>query len=81
MNGESATLKETVENAADGSYSFTKLEYTGADLAKDADGNYVATTKTYKVVANSKYLTKARDILLEIRPMSEIRKVLNIKSK
>ena len=36
-------------NKADGSYSFGKIEYTEADLDKDASGNYVATTKTYKV--------------------------------
>ncbi len=43
-------LIETVTNAADGSYSFTAIGYTGSDLDKDADGNYVETTKTYKVV-------------------------------
>ena len=46
-NGEEI---ETVSNAADGSYSFTKLEYTDADLDKDEDGHYLETTKTYKVV-------------------------------
>ena len=36
-------------NAADGSYSFTVIEYTGEDLDTDANGNYIETTKTYKV--------------------------------
>ena len=44
------TLLETVSNVADGSYSFKKLDYTGTDLDKDADGNYVKTTKNYRVV-------------------------------
>ena len=42
-------LKETAKNAVDGSYSFTKIEYTGNDLATDSEGNFVTTTKTYKV--------------------------------
>ena len=43
-------LLETVTNKADGSYSFKTLKYTGDDLDKDADGNYVDTKKNYKVV-------------------------------
>ena len=50
LNGDEEQLVETVTNKADGSYSFTTIEYTGSDLATDADGNYVETTKTYKVV-------------------------------
>ena len=50
LNGDEEQLVETVTNKADGSYSFTTIEYTGSDLDKDADGNYAETTKTYKVV-------------------------------
>ena len=48
--GENTTPLQTVTNAADGSYRFTKIEYTEADLNKDTAGSYVETTKTYKVV-------------------------------
>ena len=50
LNGDEEQLVETVTNGADGSYSFKKISYTGKDLDTDADGNYVETTKTYKVV-------------------------------
>ena len=50
LYGADGKLIESVKNAADGSYSFSKIAYTGADLDKDANGNYVKTTKTYKVV-------------------------------
>jgi pilin isopeptide linkage protein/LPXTG-motif cell wall-anchored protein len=72
--GEEAqeTFKETVTNAADGSYSFTKIEYSGADLDKDAEGKYVPTTKTYKVVekkgtdASVTYDTKTYNITVTL---------------
>ena len=44
------TLMESVPNAADGSYSFTTIEYTGDDLETNDDGTYKPTEKTYKVV-------------------------------
>ena len=47
---EDEKLLQTTTNAADGSYAFEKIEYTGDDLKKDADGNYVPTTKIYTVV-------------------------------
>ena len=49
--GDGTEPIQTVTNAADGSYSFTKIAYTGEDLGKDTEGNYNKTaTKTYKVV-------------------------------
>ena len=40
-----------MSNAADGSYSFSEIKYTGDDLGKDTEGNYNKTAiKTYKVV-------------------------------
>ena len=47
---EDGKLLETVSNEADGSYSFTTLSYTGDDLDRDEDGNYMDTTKEYRVV-------------------------------
>ena len=41
-------LKDTVTNK-NGTFSF-KIEYSGADLVTDDDGNYVQTTKLYKLV-------------------------------
>ena len=38
---------QTATNAADGSVTFEAIEYTGANLDTDDDGNYVETTKTY----------------------------------
>ena len=48
--GDGTDPIQTVTNAEDGSYSFTKIEYTGDDLDTNADGSFAETTKTYKVV-------------------------------
>ena len=47
--GEEFVKIDEATNAADGSYSFTVIEYTDEDLDTDANGNYIETTKTYKV--------------------------------
>ena len=50
LYGAKGELIESVTNAADGSYSFSTINYSGADLEKNDDGTYKETTKTYKVV-------------------------------
>ncbi len=47
---EGETPLRIATNAADGSYAFEELAYTGADLKRDASSNYVETTKRYTVV-------------------------------
>ena len=38
-----------VQNKADGTFEFTTIKYTEADLEKDDAGNYIATKKKYTV--------------------------------
>ena len=71
------TWKETVSNDDKGNFSFTTIKYTGDDLDTDDDGNYVSTTKLYKLVEelgedkSVAYSTKAYEITVTLEDNGE----------